>query len=267
LGNATTHGPGGGTLAQMRTAPALRFPGWLLMMLLPWMAAAQSPAPAAPGAQASTVPAQPEQTYSNSELRLTFSYPAELKPMDPGTLPGAARNSVFGDDPDAEAGTLLSGRCAHVLLSVGRVADAQHGGVWGSILLTAIDPGCIPPKTLKSPKAMDKLLTPAVAEGTQILGMVPAGSQVAYPIEGYKVHMAQSQGQPVAKSDLQPADAKQSIAVLAVQVNDRILSWKIESNDTSLFNQMLASHVDFGAGTPQFLSPVQLRGNGPGSFQ
>jgi hypothetical protein len=54
------------------------------------------------------------------------------------------------------------------------------------------------------------------------------------------------------------SEAKQSIAVLAVQVNDHIVSWKIESNSQHLFTRLLSSRVDFGAGTPQALMPGRM---------
>jgi hypothetical protein len=234
----------------MKSLPKTAPFGSLLLLALVASAQTASPPPAAP-------PTPNQQTWSNADLHLSFSYPSELKPMDPASLPGAAHNSVFGDDPNSESESFLSGRCAQALLSVGKVDDPQHPGHWASILLTEIDPSCIPPKALINRKAMDNILTPAVSAGTRILGMVPSGPAVAYLVQGHKVHFAQSEGQPVSQSALQPANGSQKLAVLAVQVNDRVLSWKIESNDPGLFTRMLGSHVDFGLGAPEMLFPIQ----------
>lgn len=232
------------------------------MACLSLASAAQTPARPSAEAQAAAphAGAPATQTFTNAELHLTFTYPSELKPMDPGTLPGAGRNAAFAGDPDAESDDLLTGHCSHVLLSVGKTAESREGGMWGSILLVAIEPACLPAKTLKSRKAMDNLLNPLVTGATQILGMAPVGPAAAYPVEGYRVHIAESEGQPVVKGDLQPNEAEQTMAVLAVQVNDHVLAWKIESNNAGLLNRMLASQVDFGLGTPQPLFPLQMPG-------
>jgi hypothetical protein len=124
--------------------------------------------------------------------------------------------------------------------------------------VTDVGPACIPPKALQNPKRMDSLLNPIVNAGTQTLGMMSMGPPASYLIQGHKVHFAGSRGEPVAKSDLQPTDETQTIANFAVQVNDHIVSFRIEANDSGLLNRMLASKVDFGAGSPQPLFPGQL---------
>lgn len=234
----------------MRIAPA-----WLMVSL-----ALSAQTPPTPQAQAS---APATRTYTNPELHLTFTYPSELAAMDPAQLPGAERNAAFAGDPDAESNGLLSGHCSKVLLSVGEVNPGRAGGVWGSILLVSIDPGCLPPKALKSRKAMDNLLKPLVTGSTQILGMAPVAPETTWPIEGYRVHFAESEGQPVVQGDLQPNGADQTMAVLAVQVGDHVLAWKIESNNKALLNRLLGSRVDFGLGTPQALFPLQTPSDMP----
>lgn len=237
--------------------------GGLVLVVATLTAGAQTagaPAGAVPGTGA---PAPAAHTYTNTELHVTFAYPAELQPMDAKTLPGAAHNSVFGDDPDAESGNLLTGRCARVLLSVGQLPQSNAGGIWASVLMTAIDPNCIPPKTLKNKSKMDQMLTLATSGGTEILGLVAAAPPAAYTLEGYRIHFAQANGQPVMKGDIQPTDAREKIAVFAVQVNDQILGWKLESNDPALFNRLLTSPVDFGLGTPLPLFPLQSHGDNP----
>jgi hypothetical protein len=122
-----------------------------------------------------------------------------------------------------------------------------------------VGPACIPPRALKSKRVMDALLKPLVSGGTQVLGMMPLGTETTYLVEGHKIHFVAAQGQPVAKSDLQPAEQMQTMAHIAVAVDDHIVLWKVESNNTGLLNRMLASHVDFGAGTPEPLFPGRLK--------
>lgn len=216
-------------------------------------AAAQTSAPAAPPqAPAATAAVR---TWSDATLHLTFTYPGDLSPMDPKTLPGAAHNAAYAEDPDAEPDNALTGRCARVLLSVGKT-----GPTWGSILVTELDSGCLPPNALKSRHGMDKVLNPLVSAGTQILGMAPVVSAMTYTLEGHRVHFSEAEGHPVVAADLQPNGPQQTIVVLAVQVGDSVLSWKIESNDPALLNRALASRIDFGTGTPLALLPLQIPG-------
>lgn len=177
--------------------------------------------------------------------------------MELGELPGAARSARNGDH-DADSNNLLTGRCSQVLLSVGETGAGRAHDAWGSILLVTIEPGCLPAKALKSRRAMDNLLNPLVSGATQILGMASEGPATTWPVQGYRVHFAEAEGQPVVKSDLQPSESDQTLAVLAVQAGDRVLAWKFESNNQGLLNRMLASRVDFGQGTPQPLIPLQI---------
>ena len=234
----------GGRLAGMRFALGLA-------MVIGCCASVGQTAPAAQDTGTAT------QTYTNADLHITFAYPVELKAMDVKALPGAAATSRSSEDPDAEANSLQTGQCSKVLLSVGETGAGQQGGAWGSILMTALDPSCIPPKALTSNKRMENLLMPMVTGGTQVLGMMPMGQASSFLLQGHKVYFAAAQGEPVAQGDLQ-SEAKQSIAFLAVQVNDHIVTWKIESNSQHLFIRLLSSRVDFGAGTPQALMPGRM---------
>jgi hypothetical protein len=242
-----------GTLANMR---GWYVPGLLCAMLGAQGAPAQSPATQGAPAQA---PAQPLQVLRDADLHLTFSYPADLQPMDAQTVAEATGNARYGGNSGENTDAPQSGGCAKVLLSVGKVTEGSHGKAWGLLTMLDVSGSCIPPKALKSKRAMDNLLKPMVTGGTQVLGMMPLGQESAYLIQGYKVHFAGAQGQPVAKSDLQPAEQTQTIAHLAVAVGDHIVLWKIESNSAGLLNRMLASQVDFGAGPPQPLFPGQLQ--------
>jgi hypothetical protein len=211
------------------------------------------------GAQAAPAQGPAMQVFTDAEMHLTFRYAADLKPMDTKTLAEATNNSRFGADSGENTDTPQPGACSKVLLSVGKVAPGPKGQEWGILSMLDVGPGCIPPKALKNKKAMDALLKPLVTGGTQVLGMMPLGTESAYLIQGHKVHFAGAQGQPVAKTDLQPAEQTQTIAHFAVALGDHIVLWKIESNNGALLNRMLASQVDFGDGAPQPLFPGQLQ--------
>lgn len=220
--------------------------GWVVLVLVPLAAGAQTGAPSQPAADAA---AQGLRVYRNAELGLTFAYPAELQPR------AAAENEPEQPKPDA---------CTRVLLSVatgrpagGGGADAERGPS-GSIALSSIDGSCVPAKTLKNKKAMDTLLSGMTTEGTTLLGMMPVEDPVGYALEGHHAHFAASQGQPVTANALQPADGSQVIAVIAVFVNGHILSWRLQANTLDLFNRLLGSQVDLGTGTPQALFPAQM---------
>lgn len=212
---------------------------------------AQTPAPAAQS------PAM--QVLKDADVHLTFSYAADLQPMDAKSLADATSNSRFGADSDENSDTTQPGACGKVLLSVGKVAQGSHGTVWGILTMFDVAPACLPPKVLKSRKAMDALLKPLVTGGTTVLGMMPVGAESVYLIQGYRVHFMAAQGQPVAKTDLQPTEQLQTVAHMAVAVDNHIVLWKVESNNAKLLNHMLASQVDFGAGTPQPLFPGRLQ--------
>lgn len=210
-------------------------------------------------AQTAQAPAAAAKVYTNPELHLTFTYPAELQPINPRAVNGESENSRFGTDPGGQQESVQSAACQKVLLSLGRVHDGAQGKLWATLTMVDVGPACIPAKTMKNRKAMDNLLMSLVTSGTQILGMMSLGPATAYMVQGHRMHFAGSQGQPVAKTDLQPSDVSQTIANFAVQVNDHIVSWRIEANDVNLLNRILASQVDFGAGPPQLLFPGQLQ--------
>jgi hypothetical protein len=194
-----------------------------------------------------------------ADLHLTFSYPADLQPMDAKALADATSNSRFGANSGENTDTPQPGACAKLLLSVGKVTEGNSGKVWGILTMLDVGSGCIPPKALKNRKAMDALLKPMVTGGTQVLGMMPLGTESEYLIQGHRMHFAGAQGQPVAQSDLQPAEQTQTIVHMAVAVDDHIVLWRIESNNAGLLNRMLASQVDLGSGPPQPLFPGQLQ--------
>lgn len=229
--------------------------GWLLLALGS-VAAAQTSAPASKAKPVATA------TYQDPGLHFSFEYPAELHAMNPQDLPGPSRSARFSNDPDVGTNdNLESGQCSKHLLTLGETGAGPQGEAWASMTLVEIQPDCIPPKALKSKHAMELMLTPLVKAGTQVLGMMPMGPAVNYPVQEHRIYMAASQGQPVQATDLQTTQGTDSMAILAVQVEDRILSWRIESNSMRLFNRILASRVDFGPGTPQLLFPGHLGGD------
>jgi hypothetical protein len=199
------------------------------------------------------------QVFKDADLHMTFSYPADLQPMDARAVADASSNARFGANSDENADSTQPGACGQMLLSVGKVTQGSHGKVWGIMTMLDVGGSCIPPRALKSKRAMDALLTPLVKGGTQVLGMMPLGVETKYLIQGHKVHFVAAQGQPITKADLQPAEQMETVARLAVAVDDHILLWRVESNNPGLLNRMLASEVDFGAGPPEPLFPGRLQ--------
>lgn len=229
----------------------------LLLLALGTTLCAQNSAPAGNGISGTR-----SEIYKDPELHVTFEYPAELHPMNPQDLPGLSRTARFSNDPDVGTNDNLEpGQCSKRLLTVGATGLGPQGGAWGSISLVEVQPECIPPKALRSKHAMELMLEPLVKGGTQVLGMMPMGPVSNYPVQEHKVFMAAAQGQPVQPDDLQTTQGTESLAILATQVQDRILSWRIESNSLRLFGLMLGSRVDFGSGTPQVLFPGHLGGD------
>ena len=233
----------------------MRCSGWLLL-LLGTVALAQTPSPVSEAKPAATA------TYQNSDLHFSFEYPAELHPMNPQELPGSTRTARFSNDPDVgTTDNLESGQCSRRLLTVGETGAGPKGAAWASLTLTEIEPACIPPKALKSKHAMDLMLLPLVRASTQVLGMMPMSPASSYPLEQHRVYMAAAQGQPVQPGDLQTTQETESMAILATQVQDHILTWRVESNSMRLFGRILAGRVDFGSGTPKMLFPGYLGGD------
>ena len=201
-------------------------------------------------------------TYSNPELHFTFEYPAELHAMNPQDLPGSSRTARFSNDPDVgTSNNLETGQCSKRLLTVGETGAGPEGKAWASISLVEIEPDCIPPKALRSRHQMELMLMPLVHSNTQVLGMMPMGPAVQYPVQNHRVYMSAAQGQPVQAGDLQTLQGPESVAILATQVQDRVLSWRIETNSMHLLNRILAGRVDFGAGAPQMLFHGHLGGD------
>jgi len=219
--------------------------GWIGLLLAAAVASGQS-APAG-GAQALGM-----QIYENSELHLKFWYPAELRAQDSRSQEG--RDQALQEDSTSDATALSSQACSKLLLAVG--SGGNSGQRQGRITVLEVDPTCIPAKALRNRKTMQSLLKGLTSSGTTILGMMPVDQPAAYRIGDYPASFAEAQGEPVAKTDLQPANNDQTLGVVAVAVRGYILTWRLEANNPELFSRLLSSRVDFGQGKPQPLFPV-----------
>lgn len=186
-------------------------------------------------------------TWKDPALQLTFTYPAELQPRDPATVPG--------------------GGCARVLLAAGLGTDPNEPGAapaapasvrWANLDLSDMGPECIPARVLKKPKTMDQMMSGLTEGATQTLGLMPLEQPLGYLLQGRHAYVAAAQGEPVSTDVVQPSNGAEVLAVIAVRLNDHVLIWRMESNDANLLNHMLASQVDFGAGTPQALYPGHI---------
>jgi hypothetical protein len=185
--------------------------------------------------------------YSNAELHLTYTYPAQLTPVDGAFAVTAARRMIYGD---AESDLAKADRCAKVLLSVGEGSESR--GAWTRVGLVQVDGQCYPPKWLQKKKDTLLLLGNLVRQGTTVMGMMPLERPTGYQIEGHWASFCAAQGQPVTMSDVQTAE-QQMVGLAAVQAGSRVLAWVIETNDTAMFNRLLGTGVDFGTGKPEQL--------------
>lgn len=219
------------------------------IVLLTAVAAGQTPGkPAAPAMRA----------FSDAALRLTFSYPAELTPMDAQAASALGERIFFGEDSADENVKGNSASCMKTLLAVG-----EEGHATARLALFEIDLRCIPPKAAKNRKLMDEVLHGLVAQGNEVLGMVPIDDPVGFLLQGNHAFFASAQGTPVSASALQ-TDRSEVTATVAAEVESqggerKILAWYVEASDAALFNRLLACPVAIGAGPAQPLFPAQVR--------
>ncbi len=221
-----------------------------LILLLTALAAGQTPGkPSAPAMR----------TLTDSELHLTFSYPAELTPLDPKAATALGQRILYGEDGASDAKTIKSGEgCTKMLLAVG-----EDGKVMAQLSLFEIDLSCVPPKAAKNRKLMDQVLRGLASQGNEVLGMTPLDDPVGFLLEGHHAFFAASQGTPVSSGALQNGEAQVTATVaVAVEGQDKlpkILAWHVVSSDSALFNRLLASPVDLGTGQAQPLFAAQVR--------
>jgi hypothetical protein len=224
---------------------ALRFGVFLL--LTTW-ALGQTPGkPAAPAMR----------TYADAGLQLTFSYPAELTPMDAKAATDLGQRILYGEEAD-DAEKKAGAGCLRTLLAVGEDQPAM-----AQVTLFEIDLSCLPPKTVKNRKLMDQTLRGLASQGNEVLGMTPLEVPAGYLLEGHHAFFAASQGTPVSASALQTGQA-QVTATIAASVSGKdgvpkILAWHVASSDTAVFNRLLACPVVIGTGQAEPLFPAQVR--------
>jgi hypothetical protein len=201
---------------------------------------------------------EPMRVYTNPELHLTFSYPAELVPRDAATALGAERRMIYGTAVSEEDHSKPD-TCAKVLLAVGE--DNAGSGAVGSrasIALFDVNTQCYPAKLLRDWKAMDLLLRNMTIQGTTEMGMMPIEQPMFYDLEGHRMHFCAAQGTPVTAGDVQTGEAE-VIGAAAVAIEGHVLGWVLEAKDAALFNRLMGSQVDLGGGTAQRLFPTRVQ--------
>lgn len=200
----------------------------------------------------------PVKVYTNSELQLKFSYPAELAPQDTESTNAMGQRMVYGENTQTgpASGGAPPAACTKTLLAVG-ARPTKGNGLDASLTLFDIDLHCLPAKAMKSKSVMDTALRGFASQGVTELGMMPIGEAVRYELDGHRAYFASSQGTPVAKTDVQSGESE-VMAVATVEANGHILAWMVESNDLNFFNRMLASAVDLGTGPAQPLFPAGI---------
>ena len=198
-------------------------------------------------------------TFSDSGLHLTFSYPAELTPMDAKAATALGQRILYGEDGASDSKTIKSGEgCTKTLLAVG-----EQGRVMAQLSLFEIDLSCVPPKAAKNRKLMDQVLHGLASQGNEVLGMTPLDDPVGFLLQGRHAFFGAAQGTPVSSGALQTSEA-QVTATIAVEVEGqdklpKILAWHVVSSDPATFNRLLASPVDLGTGQAQPLFQALVR--------
>jgi hypothetical protein len=245
-------------------------PGVMAVILLAVSASAQtaanSPGTNAQQAKADQTITGAVSTYTNPELRLTFAYPAELKPLAASSVAVEGRRMIYGEDTTSDSDSNKLGTCSTPLLAVGAGSAAGSStGAAASIALFELDARCVPAKALKNQKTMDPLLRNLIRQAVTFLGMAPIEDPTYYMIQDHRVYFDSAQGTPVTRSDVQPSGSELTAAV-ATWLNGRVLCWMLEADSLEEFNRLLASLVDFGAGKPQALYPrgFAASAGGPG---
>jgi hypothetical protein len=224
-----------------------------LMAMVLASVAAFGQAPNAP-----SLASAPMRIYTNPELHLTFSYPAELTPRDAATVLAAEQRMIYGADAATEGDPPRADKCAKVLLAVGENGAGSGATTWARVGLFDVDVRCLPAQALRNKKVMDTTLTKLVQQGTTEMGMMPIEPPMFYDLAGQRMHFSAAQGTPVTMSDLQTGE-EQVIGAAAVAVNGHVLGWVLEANDAALFNRLLGSQVDFGGGKGQRVFPARVQ--------
>jgi hypothetical protein len=201
---------------------------------------------------------EPMRVYTNPELHLTFSYPAELTPRDTATALGAERRMVYGTDAATEGDHSKPDTCAKVLLAVAEDSAGSGTGTQASIALFDVNTQCYPAKVLRDKKGMDLLLRNMTIQATTQMGLMPIEQPMFYDLEGHRMHFCAAQGTPVTTGDLQSGEAE-VIGAAAVAVEGHVFGWVLEANDPTLFNRLMGSQVDLGGGKAQRLFPTRVQ--------
>jgi hypothetical protein len=241
-------------------------PASIAFLLAPIVATAQTttaPPPATPSPSRPAAHAPPSRSWTNPQLHLTFTYPADLAPRDPKFAAAAVHRVIYGEDtvPDSDPRSLPF--CATMLLSIGTPPAPQSAKATApsaKIAIFDVDAQCIPPEALRKKSAMNDLLKRLASQGITFLGMMPIDEPSSYQIQGHRLQLAAAQGTPATTTGLQTAGALLT-AVAATAVNGHVLCWVIEADDLPLFNRLLMSTLDFGAGPAQPLFPLQFSGS------
>ena len=150
--------------------------GLVAMLLVAAAVTAQTPKNATAAGQAGTVAtgSPAVRVYTNPELHLTFSYPAELAPEDGAAVAAVGRRMIYADT-DSDPDHPKADTCTKVLLSVGKGSEGSGGGkgAWARVGLLEVSAGCFPPKVFRDKKATDAVLRNLVTLGTTVMGMMP----------------------------------------------------------------------------------------------
>ena len=224
---------------------------------------AQANTPAAP----STSTAIPTATYSNAQLALTFTYPANLIARDPLEAEEAGHRAHFGQPGSTDPEHRKAMKCLHPLLLLSTSPGEETPTLVphptpgapappsATLFLSEFDRACATPANranLVGDLAQDILHLP---------GINPIDKPIWYTVGQQKVHFAAGTKDVVSPLTLRPESLV--FISLATEWNNHLLVWVIESNRLFLANRLARGAVAFGTQPPVPLLPFQIGSGTP----
>jgi hypothetical protein len=211
-------------------------------------------------------------TFHSDLLDLSFSYPASLIAQALPSLDKQHAEIAAREPANATPESRKTDQCSDKSLLAVRKDDPNHPqAVSAKILVSRIGVDCMP----ASYKAQLDNVATAMSTGlAQDHDLRPIDQPIWYEIGKTRIHFAASESAPPA-NDTTAGPTKTPeprwLGSAAFVWNDNLVSIVVESNDISLFNEMLHSKIGFGktAAAPLFPAdigkgkPIQPKSDSP----
>ncbi|HEY1895133.1 MAG TPA: hypothetical protein VGG62_02625 [Terracidiphilus sp.] len=256
----------------------------MLIALLFWPVSAaysQTPAPSqapvSPAVPGSAAKAAPSTLFHSDLLDLSFAYPASLVAQTLPSLDKQHAEIAAREPANATPESRKTDQCSdksllavrkddpsHLPAAVtsqgdtrGTVADPPHA-VSAKIAVSRIGVDCMP----ESYKAqLDNVATAMSAGLAQDHDLRPIDQPIWYEIGQTRIHFAASESASPVNEAATGSDKKPEprwVGSAAFVWNGNLVSIVIESNDISLFNEMLHSKIGLGKAAPAPLFPADI---------